>query len=256
MAFDLSSISKEKPKQNVSEKNQKSFFDFLNKDIQLGGNQLADKKKEAFYHELSILLTAGVDIRSILDLISKEQNKPKDQELFQRIHDQVIAGATLSKALQESGRFSSYEFYSVQIGEETGKLPLVLKELAEYFQQNIKLRRQIVSALTYPGIVLCTSVGAIIFMLNFIVPMFADIFKRFGGELPAITAFIVSVSQFFRTWFWPFVLMSLSAGILLYQQRSKQWFRKVSTRMLLGTPILGSMVKKSIWLDLAIPWPY
>jgi type IV pilus assembly protein PilC len=241
MAIDINTLKKVNPKPSET---KGSWFDFLNKDIQLGGGGLNDKKKEAFYHELNILMVAGVDIRSTLHLIAKEQKTNKDKALFESIHDQVVAGATLSSALQQTGKFSSYEFYSIQIGEETGKLPVVLKELAEYFQQNIKLKRQLVSALTYPGIVLCTSFGAIFFMLNFIVPMFADIFKRFGGKLPAITAFIVSVSEFFSDWFILGFLLTTTMAILLYSQRKKYWFRNYSIRLVLATPILGSMVQK------------
>lgn len=242
MAIDLNTLKSTKTSSPKKEEN--SAFAFLNKDIQLFGNALNDKKKEAFYHELHILLTAGVDIRSTLDLIAKEQTKKKDRELFESIRDKVVAGATFSGAMQETGKFSSYEFYSVQIGEETGKLPVVLKELAEYFQQNIKLRRQIVSALTYPSIVLFTSFGAIFFMLNFIVPMFADIFKRFGGKLPAITAFIVNLSEAFSDYFFVGLVLSVSVFVLIFSQRKKLWFRRMAVRIVFAIPLMGPMVQK------------
>ena len=167
MAVDISKIGNKVKRQQPQDsgKEQKGMFDFLNKDIQLFGSGLSDKKKEAFYHEFSILLTAGVDIRSVLDLIAMEQTSPKDKDLYESLKQKIIEGSTLSDAIQNSGKFSPYEFFSIQIGEESGKLPLVLKELAEYYQTNIKLRRQVVSALTYPSIVLFTSFGAIFFMI-------------------------------------------------------------------------------------------
>ena len=70
--------------------------------------------------------------------------------------------------MQHSKEFTAYEYYSVQIGEETGKLNTVLRELSLYYKAKIKLRRQLISALTYPAVVLTTSFGAIFFMLNFI----------------------------------------------------------------------------------------
>ncbi|MDF2456908.1 MAG: type secretory pathway, component PulF [Cytophagaceae bacterium] len=246
MAVDLSKIGDKVKKQqpNDSNKETKGMFDFLNKDIQLFGSGLSDKKKEAFYHEFTILLTAGVDIRSVLDLIAMEQTSPKDKELFESLKQKIIDGSTLSDAIRDSGKFSPYEFFSIQIGEESGKLPLVLKELAEYYQTNIKLRRQVVSALTYPSIVLFTSFGAIFFMLNFIVPMFADIFKRFGGDLPYITALIVRLSDMLSDYFYLIVLFFVTIFVFVYTQRRKIWFRDYSVRIILKIPLIGEIIRK------------
>jgi type IV pilus assembly protein PilC len=245
MAVTLSKIPQNKPKVSGKKAAEEgSVFDFLNKDISLFGNSLSDKKKEAFYHELHILFTAGVDIRSTLDLIASEQTSEKDKVLFIGIRDRVTGGSTLSDAIQETGKFSAYEYHSLRIGEESGKLSVVLKELAEFFQSNINLRRQIVGALTYPGIVLCTSFGAIFFMLNFIVPMFADVFKRFGGKLPFITALIVDISNWLGSYFYLLFLVVASLVGLMISQRKKLWFRKFFAKLLMKTPFVGGMIQK------------
>jgi type IV pilus assembly protein PilC len=183
-------VKKEKPGQGI--------LDFLNKDISFSGSRLKDVQRESFYMELSILLEAGVDIKSAFELIATEQRKPSVQKLFHSIKDFVIAGGTLSEALRHTGAFSNYEYFSVQIGEETGKIITVLNDLAAFYKNKTRQRRQIIGALTYPAIVLLTSFGAIFFMLNFIVPMFSDIFKRFGGKLPYITQSIIHVSNFLK----------------------------------------------------------
>ncbi len=245
MAVDVSKIKgttkKGIPKAKSEEGN---IFAFLNKDISLFGNSLSDKKKEAFYHELHILLTAGVDIRSTLDLIATEQTTEKDKILFLGIRDKVTSGSTLSDAIQDTGKFSAYEFHSLRIGEESGKLSVVLNELTNFFQSNINLRRQIIGALTYPGIVLCTSFGAIFFMLNFIVPMFADVFKRFGGKLPFITALIVDMSNWLGSYFYLLFIVFFSFIALLVSQRNQLWFRKFFSSFLLKIPFVGEMIRK------------
>ena len=199
---------------------------------------------EAFYHELGILLSAGVDIKTTLELISVEQAKEKDRILFEKIKDSVIAGNTLSGAIKDTGMFSAYEFFSLQIGEESGKLTVVLKELGAYYNKKMKQRRQIVSALTYPSIVLFTSLAAVFFMMNFIVPMFADVFKRFGGDLPAITKMIVDASGFFRKYFYLFFLFIISIIVFVYSQRQEIWFRKYGSKILLRMPLAGEIVRK------------
>lgn len=220
------------------------IIDLLNKDFSLFGATLNDKKKEAFYHELGILLSAGVDIKTTLELISDEQVKEKDKALFSKIKDSVIAGNTLSGAIRDTGMFSAYEFFSLQIGEESGKLPIVLKELGTYYNKKMKQRRQIVGALTYPSIVLFTSLAAVFFMMNFIVPMFADVFKRFGGDLPAITKMIVNASSFFRKYFYLFFLFIITIIFFVYSQREQIWFRKYGSKILLRLPLAGEIVRK------------
>ena len=203
-----------------------------------------DKKKEEFYLEIYVLCTAGVDIKTALELIADEQAKVKDKEVIEDIKSKVINGSTLSNAINETGHFSSYEYHSLQIGEESGKITFVLKELAGFYQKKIKQRRQIISALTYPSIVLFASCGAIFFMMNFIVPMFADVFKRFGGDLPVLTKVILNISQSISRYFLVMLLSSLGIVYLLYRQRNKDWFRRIGTDILLRLPLFGEMIRK------------
>ena len=75
--------------------------------------------------------------------------------------------------MQSGGLFTPYEFFSIRIGEETGKLVMVLAELAIYYKKRIDQRRQIIGALTYPVLVLTIAGFAVGFMLTYVVPMFA-----------------------------------------------------------------------------------
>jgi type IV pilus assembly protein PilC len=242
MALDVSTlktVSKKKKKED-----DKSIFDFLNKDISLFGKSLSDKKKEAFYHEMAILLIAGVDIKTTLELIAEEQTNKKDKILYLQLKDKIIAGSTLSDAIKGSEYFSPYEFHSLQIGEESGKLTIVLEELASYYKNKVKQKRQIISALTYPIIVLCTAVGAIFFMMNFIVPMFAEVFKRFGGELPFITSLILSISDSIAEYFYIFFLAIIAIVSFVALNKKKVWFRNATSSIVLKIPFLGEMVRK------------
>lgn len=235
-------------KNSTKEQSTKEAFDlmaFLNKDIQLFGNgQLSDKKKEEFYLEFSTLLLSGIDIRTAFDLILVDQKKEKTGRIFLAIKEDVVQGATLSQAVQASNKFSAYEYQSIRIGEETGKLDEILRELALYYKSKISQRRKIISALTYPCIVLFTSIGAVFFMLKFVVPMFADVFTRFGGELPWITAAILKASNFIDSTIGWFLLFLITIVVFTYTQRNKLWYRKWSSRIILKIPIAGELIRK------------
>jgi type IV pilus assembly protein PilC len=243
--IDLNTIHRVKKKTTVEARQSgKSSFDFLNKDIKLFGAGFGDKKKERFYSELSILFAAGVDIRSALELIEEEQTKEKDKALFKQIKEAIIAGSSLSKALEQTGLFTTYEFYSLQIGEESGRLTEILLELSTFFSKKIQQKRQLTSALSYPAVVFFASFGAIFFMMKFVVPMFADVFKRFKGELPYFTKVIIRLSDAFSNYSIYFFAGFVLLVIFIYNQRKAVWFRKFGAELVLRTPIMKDLIGK------------
>ena len=232
-------------KSNDSRKDNKSFWDFMQKDISLGNSSAVnDKVKEAFFTELYLLLQAGVDIKTSFSLIMEESSKPAIRKIFNGIKQDIIAGSSLSESLKKSGQFSEYEYYSVLIGEEAGKLPLILKQLALYFSKRIAQKRQVITALTYPAIVTLFALLAVGFMLNFVVPMFADIFKRFGGDLPGFTKAIIQLSEMVQSNIWILLFSTLIIVAVLYYNRNSVWWRNLSSKLLLRMPVIGKLVHK------------
>jgi type IV pilus assembly protein PilC len=216
----------------------------LSKDINLFGNELKDKKKESFYSELTILLSSGIDIHTALDIIVDEQTKETDRNLFKAIKIDIVGGLGLADAIFKTGKFSSYEFYSLKIGEESGRLKDVLADLTTYFSKKIKQQRQLTSALTYPTLVIITAIVAVIFMLNFIVPMFVDVFNRFTGEMPPLTKHIISLSAFFKS----YIIYMLSGFLLLsgilFSVRKTEYFRAYSSVFIMKLPLFGAIIQK------------
>jgi type IV pilus assembly protein PilC len=242
--IDLSRYEKKKKTPTAPKKDQGGLIAFLNKDISFGSQELSDKKKEFLYIELSSLLQAGINLKSSFELITASQEKEKDKQLFQDIQERVLQGTSFSQSLSKSGKFSVYEIFSLEIGEETGQLTEVLQDLAKFYQNKVKQRRKIISSLSYPCIVLCTSMGAVFFMLEFVVPMFGDIFSRFGGQLPWITSKIISISQTMEGNFLPAVLLAAAITGFLWYVRKTERFRKTVSGLLLKIPLAGNLVQK------------
>lgn len=242
MAIDLGNISPQPKPAATAGRKQSKLTELLSRDIQFSTG-LSDKKKERFYSGLAILFSSGVDIRTVLDLIEDEQTGKADRALFGRIRKHIMQGGTFSSAMQETGKFSTYEYYSIKIGEESGRLAEVLQDLAGYFSKRIEQRRKLVSGLSYPVLVFFTAFGAIWFMLRFVVPMFEDVFARFGGELPALTQFVIQLSEGMSG-----SLHYIGAAVLLLvlvalTQRNATWYRKLSATILMNLPVLGPLVR-------------
>lgn len=221
-----------------------SLVDFLNKDIKLFKTGFSDKKKERFYSELNILFDAELDIKTSLELITGQQKKEEDRLLFENIKDVVVGGKNLSEALEMTKQFSAYEYQSIKIGEESGKLSIVLVELADYFNRKIAQKRQMVSALSYPVIVLIVALGVVGLMLSVVVPVFADMYKNLKSELPLLTRYVMKASKLMSRYS-PLVILSIVGTIIFFfKVKNKTWFRKGSSLILLKVPTLGPLIQK------------
>lgn len=240
--IDISAYGKKNRPKTKPEGN--GLLDLLGKDISFGNGQLSDRKKESFYNELGTLIRSGIDLRSALELTAGSYTHKKDVVLFASVLQQVIGGKSLSETMQEEKKFSAYEFYSIRIGEETGRLAEVLGELAKYYRAKISQRRKIIGAITYPLLVLVTSFAAVFFMIKFVVPMFADVFKRFGGKLPYLTSLIVSFSDWFDRYIYLMLGIIVLVVILVLVNRKTPWFKKYSALTLLRIPVVGEITKK------------
>lgn len=239
MAFQLKNITKEqKPK---------SDFDIdalLKKEITLFGSSFSNKKKEAFYTELGVLLQAGLELKDALELIAGEQKKEADKKLFIGITEHLIAGKNLSDAIRLQKHFSEYEFYSLQIGERTGTLQKVVQELSQFFKRRNEQRRTVINALSYPIVVLCTAFLAVLFMLQFVVPMFADIFKQNQVELPWITQRIIAASNAFQSYYWIIFVILIGGVVFVKVFKRRIWYRKFFSFILLKIPFAGEFIRK------------
>ncbi|MEM9819744.1 MAG: type II secretion system F family protein [Bacteroidota bacterium] len=232
------------PSSTPSKQRSLDWEALLNREIELGAGATGLPFREALYAELSILLSAGLDIQKSLELIESGQKKKNAKTLVAQIRAQVLNGDALSAAMQKSDAFSDYEVYSIQIGEESGHLIRVLDELSVFFGRSIKYRQQLMGALAYPSFVIGFAFLVLFFLLNYLVPMFSEVYARFDGDLPAITQGIIDFSDWVGKYLSTSLLLLLGLGLVLYFQRKKDWFRRLTARLLLGMPIFGGIFRR------------
>lgn len=236
MSLDLSTYKTEKQK-------PKKEFQFNLDNIQFS-KTFSDKEKEIFYRELGMLLKSGVDFKKALEIVSQQVTKKKERELILSLKDKIVHGKSIYESMKESNQFSPYEYYSVQIGEETRKLEEVLFELQKYFNRKIQMRRQIVSVLTYPAIVMLVTILVLYFMLNKVVPMFSSVFRQFGSELPKSTQYIIKISNHSGAIFGVFILVLIGLFTMHYFLKTKGNYRKFTSSLVLKIPYFGKLIRK------------
>lgn len=231
-------------KPNGNTQRSKDLEALLKKEINLFGKSFNDKKKEHFYDELSVLLKSGINLKQTLDLIEESQLKVKDKQLITRLNKSILLGNSFSVAMASEPSFTPYEYHAIKIGEQTGQLDFVTQDLADFYQRKNEQRKQILSSLTYPVIVLITALIVVFFMLKFVVPMFEDIFEQNKVELPLLTQIIVSFSHFIEEKGLLLLICLSGLGMGMRFSSKKSWFKKFSGQFLLYLPVVGEYARK------------
>lgn len=151
--------------------------------------------------ELSIMLRAGLPLAHALRLLLDMGHKPALRSLIQEILDDVKGGAPLSRALaRHHPLFSEFYVSMVRAGEAGGQLAVALERLVGHMERIAAMRENVVSAATYPAILLGVSVISVIGMIGFVVPQFEKLFVDLGDAIPFATRMVLMLSRVFRDW--------------------------------------------------------
>ena len=216
------------------------------KEIKIGGDKVKLKDVAWASRNLATTQTAGLPIPRALKMLGNQRANDGIGKTLLRIHDDVIGGRSLAEAFaQEEELLGKMTTAMVAAGESSGKLHESLTKLADLCESRVRLKRKIISALTYPAVMMVLVVGIFLTMLIVVVPTFKNIYDQLDGSLPGITAFMMSMSDALRNhilWF-PIGIGGLVFGIKKLK-KSKQ-FRLIKDRMLFKLPMFGSLFLSS-----------
>ncbi len=199
-----------------------------------------------FTRQFATMVNAGLPLVQCLDILSKQSEGARFRTIIASVQHDVESGSTLAESLERHPEtFDSLFCNMVDAGEAGGILDDILQRLASYLEKAEALRRKVKSAMTYPGVVLAVAVLCTVFMLLFIIPVFARIFTDFGGKLPLPTQIVLDMSNFLKGYWWTLIL-----GIVGIVTAFKRYYRTTSgrmqvDRMLLRLPAVGDVLRKS-----------
>lgn len=214
-------------------------------DIDIGGNGKIKASSLAFaLTQLSTYIKAGIPLVDSVRILAKQSTKQNEKKAYERIVYDLLKGENFSTALQkQEKKFSKLLINMVKTAEMTGDLPTVLDDMADYYTSIDQTRRQMISALTYPAVVLCLAIGVMIFMLAYLVPQFVELFESQDATLPAITLFIMSASDFVRANYLWMILGTIFTIILIYYlYKNVISFRTTVQTVLMHTPVIGNII--------------
>ncbi|MFT2815217.1 type II secretion system F family protein [Leifsonia sp. A12D58] len=219
----------------------------LNREIAIPGlsKGIGLKDLAIMSRQMATMIGSGLSLLRTLNILAEQTESKPLAKVLGQVRDDVETGTSVSDAFgKHSKDFPPIMINMVRAGETGGFLDGALESIAANFEKELKLTNTIKSALTYPIIVLVMSLGAVLIMLIFIVPIFKDMFSGLGSELPAPTQLLVVLSES-MVWVVP-VLAVVIIVIAVWWRKNKNTLavRKVKDPIMLKLPVFGPLLQK------------
>lgn len=206
--------------------------------------QMRDKDLNFFLTQLSTYIKAGIPLIDAINILAKQANNKKTKDLYKHLSFELTSGKTFSEALRKQGQvFPGLLINMIKTSELTGDLTSVLDDMANYYKNSDENRKQIISAMTYPAVIFIVAITVLFYIILYVVPSFTDMYTKIGSELPAITLFIMNVSDFVAANLLTIVFSIISVItilVLLYQKVKK--FRYIIQYTLMHIPVIKNVI--------------
>lgn len=216
----------------------------LDIDIQFGSDKINNSDLSFALIQLSTYIKAGIPLIDSMRILSRQTSKKNIKRIYDRVVYELVMGENFSNALEKQGNaFPRILINMIKTAEMTGDLSGTLDEMADYFGQIEKSRKQMISAMIYPAVIFCLAIAAIAFVILFVVPQFVEMFESNSAELPAITKFIIALSNFMGN-YWYIIIIAIVSIILIYRWLFKniKGFRKTMQTIYMKLPIIGNVI--------------
>ncbi len=201
-----------------------------------------------FTRQLATMIKAGVPLVQGLEIVAEGLDNKNMREIVNGIKSKIESGSTFAAALRQYPMQFDHLFCSlIESGEQSGALEIMLDRVAIYKEKSEVLKSKIRKAMIYPIAIVVVALGVTIVLMIKVVPIFRDLFKSFGAELPAFTQVVINMSTWTQQYWWMLIggIVGIFIGLKQLIRRSLA-FRDFLDLLVLRLPIFGSLVYKSI----------
>lgn len=206
------------------------------------------------YRDLSVLcwqlftmLNAGLTLSNALKILTNQMKSLQLKGVLQDVGRQIEEGKSFSDALRGHPRvFSRFFVQMVNAGEVGGVLDDMLKKLALFYENQEQIRARLNSAMTYPVILVTVSLGVVIFMITYILPKFAEIFRQMGNVVPLPTKMLLQLGVFMQNEWFTIVSVIAAGWVVFLIYAGTNVGRYKIDQVKLNLPVFGDLLKKTI----------
>lgn len=212
-------------------------------DVNIGG-KFGSAELSFTLTQLSTYLKAGISLIDSVRILEKQAEKPEHRKVYQKMVYELLKGESLSVAMQkQQDKFPKLLVNMVKTSELTGDLTSVLDDMAEYYTSKEETKKTMISAMTYPVIVIIIAICVVVFILTSIVPKFVDMYSANDAKIPALTQAIMNISNFLTQHYIILILIIggvIGTFILLFKH--VQAFRKNAQIVMMHVPVLSKII--------------
>jgi len=207
--------------------------------------RINEKRIAIFTRQFSVMLDAGLPLVQCLEILGEQQEHARFADIINRVRIDIEGGASLADAMRKHpAAFDDLYVNMVAAGEAGGILDIILQRLSTYMEKAVKLKNQVKAAMIYPTMVISVAVLVVWIILWKVIPVFAQLFSGLGAQLPFLTQFVVSVSNFVARYSF-FILMALILGVFALRAYHKTHRgKRVLDGLTLRMPVIGMLVQK------------
>ena len=195
--------------------------------------------------QLSTYLKAGIPLTNAMRILSKQMGRNRNiKRTFDSVVYNLTLGESFSTSLEKQGEaFPALLVNMIKSAEATGDLEGTLDEMADYYQSTEKTRKEMVSALTYPAMVLFFSIAVVIFILVYLIPQFVSIYETAGVVLNPITALIIEASAFLKeNLLYIIFVIAIFSIIIFVLYKNIKAFKYFMQTLMMKLPIFGKII--------------
>lgn len=195
--------------------------------------------------QMSTLLAAGITVTDTLSAIIEQLEDARLESVFRGVREKITQGATLADALAAyPSVFSDLYVNMVRAGEASGSLEVVLKRLADYVQEQARLRGKLSAALAYPLVMCLVGSAVVVFLMAYVVPKITRVLEQQGKVLPLPTRILIAISDFVAT-AWPLLILAVVlAGVGYVAMLRSEAGALLIDRIKLRLPIMGELFRR------------
>jgi type IV pilus assembly protein PilC len=199
-----------------------------------------------FTRQFATMINAGLPIMQCLSILGAQTENKAFAKVIGAIRDEVESGSTLADATRKHPSvFTDLYTSLVQAGEIGGILDTILVRLASYLEKAAQLKAKIKGAMIYPACIVLAAVAVTAILLIWVIPVFAEVFKSFGSELPKPTQFVMALSDFVIAKIPYLIATPIVAAIALRYAYRTDGGRMTIDSLLLRVPVFGALLRKA-----------
>ncbi|MEJ2472236.1 MAG: type II secretion system F family protein [Desulfuromonadales bacterium] len=206
------------------------------------GRKLPPGELAAATRQMATLLSAGLALDDTLNTVCEQSDQPLLSRTFARVREDVVQGGTLHQALAAHRQiFPDLFINMVQVGEDSGTLDQTLHRLADFLENQARMRSRIQAALAYPVLMTLVGSGVLVFLFVFVVPKITSMLHELEQALPWPTLMLITVTNFLVHWWWLLVLLLIVAIVAFGRYRRSEQGRLRTDALLLKVPLFGRL---------------